>query len=98
LVRPAWLRPKLPLSLHGDKHEQQVTRGTAPTLRAPTPRRVTFLTFERHLRWAYAHDAAAGDKKSAASLKHRQEETVARRAEQSNADDVEDAKENGLLP
>ena len=53
---------------------------------------------ERHLRSAHAHDAAAArDEKSAASLKRRQAETAARRADRPDADDIEDAKEDGLL-
>ena len=54
---------------------------------------------ERHLRSAQAHDAAAArEEKSAASLKRRQEETATRRALRPDADDIEDASENGLLP
>jgi hypothetical protein len=53
---------------------------------------------ERHLRSAQAHDAAAlRDEKSAASLKRRQEETAARRALRPSEEDLEDARENGLL-
>jgi hypothetical protein len=52
---------------------------------------------ERHLRSAHAHDAAATrEEKGAASLKRRQEETAARRADRPDADDIEDAREGGL--
>jgi hypothetical protein len=52
---------------------------------------------ERHLRSADAHDAAAArEEKTASSLKRRQEETAIRRAERPNAEDIEDAGENGL--
>jgi hypothetical protein len=52
---------------------------------------------ERHLRSADAHDAAsAREEKGAASLKRRQKEIALRRAQQPSADDIEDAKEDGL--
>jgi hypothetical protein len=54
---------------------------------------------ERHLRSAQAHDAAAArEEQTAASLKLRQEETAARRAQTPDADDIDDIRENGLSP
>jgi hypothetical protein len=72
-------------------------RGSADAARAEAAASNLPNVRERHLRSAQAHDAAAArEEKSAASLKRRQAETAARRAEQPSAEDIDDALEGGL--
>jgi hypothetical protein len=74
-------------------------RGNAEAARADAAASDLPNVRERHLRSAQAHDAAAArEEETAANLKRRQEETATRRAERPNADDIEDADENGLPP